>query len=75
MSGVCKEDALPHKDALERNAQLPFGALILVDGDYMLSYSVPLALINDTDVIDQLLTFVAATADLLENEISGTDEN
>lgn len=75
VSGVCKEEQLAHKEALVRSAQLPVGGLILVDGSYLLSYCVPLALVNDTTVIDDLLLYVAAAADSLESEIAGTDEN
>jgi hypothetical protein len=75
VSGVCKEGELAHRDALERNSQLPVGGLILVDGSYLLSYAVPLALVNETTVIDDLLLYVAAAADTLESEIAGTDEN
>ena len=75
VSGVCKEGELAHRAALQRNAELPVGSLILVDDQYMLSYAVPLALINHTDVLDDLLLYVAAAADTLETEITGADEN
>ncbi|MCX5744369.1 MAG: hypothetical protein NT062_17910 [Proteobacteria bacterium] len=74
-SGVCDESELDHQEALERNADIAVGGLILEEGQYWLHYGVPLALVNDTDVLDELLLYVATMADALESEISGGDDN
>ncbi len=74
-SVVCKEAQMNHRVALKKNDDFVVGALSLdEDGDYCFIYSVCLETL-DPDEFELPLHVVARTADRLEADYAGDDEN
>jgi hypothetical protein len=72
-STVCSLEQLSSKKALRKNAELAIGALALVDDDYVLTYSLPLAAMHDLAVVDYVVERFATQADTLEQAYAGDD--
>ncbi|MFV8753167.1 hypothetical protein ACNOYE_21675 [Nannocystaceae bacterium ST9] len=74
-SVICKEAQMSHRVALKKNDDFVVGAISLdEDGDYCFIYSVCLETL-DPDEFELPLHVVARTADKLEADYSGDDEN
>lgn len=72
---VCKEAQMPARVALKKNDDFVVGALTLdEDNDYCFVYSVCLETL-DPDEFELPLHVVARTADQLESDYSGDDDN
>ena len=65
LTGVCKEDELKHADALKLNGEFYAGALALMDGLYVLTYTLPLKTL-EMDEFELPLNVLAVIADDLE---------
>ena len=73
-SAVCKEGAIPHRVALKKNFDFVIGALAIdADGDYVVTYSHPLASM-DIDEFELPLHVIARTADNLEGSYTAEDK-
>lgn len=73
MTGVAAENQIDHMDLLRRNADMKVGGLAMFDsGDVLFTYAVR---IDDLDLgeIDDPIRIVAATGDILEQELTGQD--
>lgn len=73
MTGVAEENQIDHMDLLRRNADMKVGGLAMFDsGDVLFTYAVR---IDDLDLgeIDDPIRIVAATGDILEQELTGQD--
>ena len=73
-SPICKEPALPHREALTKNLEFAVGAIGLeADGTYVLTYSLPLASM-DPEELELPLHVLAKTADTLEKSYAAADD-
>jgi hypothetical protein len=73
-SPICKEPALPHREALTKNLEFAVGAIGLeADGTYVLTYSLPLASM-DPEEFELPLHVLAKTADTLEKSYAAADD-
>jgi hypothetical protein len=73
MTGVAEENQIDLMDLLRRNADMKVGGLAMFDsGDVLFTYAVR---IDDLDLgeIDDPIRIVAATGDILEQELTGQD--
>lgn len=74
-SVVCKEAQMAHRVALKKNDDFVVGAITLdEDNDYCFVYSVCLETL-DPEEFELPLHVVARTADRLESDYSGDDDN
>lgn len=73
-SAICEESEMAPKVALRKNAEYAIGGIGLKDGRYYLFYSVPLEDLSEDEFVVPL-NAIAASADVLESNHSGGDDD
>lgn len=72
-SPACRRDKLTPEVALQRSLSFAVGSICLDQDIYVIRYSLPMSALK-LETFDLLLGVIASTADVLEEELSDSDD-